>query len=321
MTLDQLEAFVAVAEMGGYSRAAAALDRSQPTLSRLVRALEVEHRQAFFERNGRGVALTEAGRVLLAHGKGVLEQVDRTRQALEERRDSMVGKVVVGLPPTATRIAAAPLVLAFKRRFPTASISLVEGLSSVMQEWLLSGLVDLALVYESGESPLLRLLPLAEVPIVLIGRTIEPALHRGVGRADLRRLPLIMPRRPNAIRSAVEAACNRDGMRLEVAFEVDAIAAVLDLAFRGAGYAVLPEFSTRGEGETRRFATAPLRPAMTASIALAVPTQRPLTRLGAATADLIESAVAPLLTSKPPRVRGRPASAAPGRPARRAATP
>jgi LysR family nitrogen assimilation transcriptional regulator len=75
MDLKQLEYFVRVAELGSFTRAALALDIAQPALSRQVRLLEVELRQNLLIRNGRGAIPTEAGKLLLAHGRGILHQV------------------------------------------------------------------------------------------------------------------------------------------------------------------------------------------------------------------------------------------------------
>lgn len=72
MDLKQIEYFVRVAELGGFTRAAAALGIAQPALSRQVRLLEVELRQNLLARDGRGAVPTEAGRLLLAHGRGIL---------------------------------------------------------------------------------------------------------------------------------------------------------------------------------------------------------------------------------------------------------
>lgn len=76
MDLKQLESFVRVAELGSFTRAGLALGVQQPLLSRHVRQLEVEMRQNLLDRNGRGVTLTEAGRVLLEHARGILHQVE-----------------------------------------------------------------------------------------------------------------------------------------------------------------------------------------------------------------------------------------------------
>ncbi|MDE1950493.1 MAG: LysR family transcriptional regulator, partial [Burkholderiales bacterium] len=93
MDLKQLDYFVHVAELGSFTRAATVLRVAQPALSRQVRALEVELRQPLFDRNGRGVTLTEAGKRLLAHGRGILQQVDRARQDLEDQRGAASGRL------------------------------------------------------------------------------------------------------------------------------------------------------------------------------------------------------------------------------------
>ena len=102
MDLKQIESFVRVAELGSFTRAAAALGMPQPLLSRHVRQLEVELRQTFLWRNGRGVTLTEAGGVLLEHGRGILHQAsfqckrhDRRQHVAAVRRG--VDGVAVGL--------------------------------------------------------------------------------------------------------------------------------------------------------------------------------------------------------------------------------
>ena len=82
MDLKQLEYFIRVAELGGFTRASIALDIAQPALSRQVRQLEVELGHTLLIRNGRGVTLTESGKQLLEHARGILYQVSRTREEL-----------------------------------------------------------------------------------------------------------------------------------------------------------------------------------------------------------------------------------------------
>jgi LysR family nitrogen assimilation transcriptional regulator len=87
MELRQLEYFVHVAELGSFTRASNFLSIAQPVLSRQVRALEIEFRQALLERNGRGVTLTEAGKRFLEHGRGVLSQIERAHGGRSGRLD------------------------------------------------------------------------------------------------------------------------------------------------------------------------------------------------------------------------------------------
>ena len=149
MDLKQLEYFRHVAELGSFTRAASFLSVVQPALSRQVRQLEVELGQNLFDRNGRGVVLTRAGTRLLEHTRGILMQVGRARQELEDQRNGDSGHFVLGLPPSLGRSVTVPLVKAFGRLLPNARLATVEGLSAYMLEWLHVGRVDCALVYNA----------------------------------------------------------------------------------------------------------------------------------------------------------------------------
>src|SRR6476620_9838856 len=104
MDLRQIEYFVRVAELGSFTRASIALDVAQPALSRQVRLLEVELRQNLLVRNGRGAVPTEAGQLLLEHGRGILHQVQRAREELGRVRGALSGRVAVGVPPSIARV-------------------------------------------------------------------------------------------------------------------------------------------------------------------------------------------------------------------------
>ena len=130
MDLRQLQGFVQVAELGSFTRASRLLGVAQPALSRQVRALETELHQTLFTRTGRGVTLTEPGKRLLAHGRGILQQVERARQDMEDERGAASGHLAVGMPPSISRALTAPLVTAFRSRFPRATLTVVEGLSA-----------------------------------------------------------------------------------------------------------------------------------------------------------------------------------------------
>src|SRR5215208_4163183 len=114
MDLRQLEYFVRVAELGSFTRAAVALDIAQPALSRQVRLLEVELRQTLLVRNGRGATPTESGKVLLEHGRGILHQITRVREAAaasiahHQRRTLRIDDRVAGDRAAGHRAAVQP---------------------------------------------------------------------------------------------------------------------------------------------------------------------------------------------------------------------
>jgi DNA-binding transcriptional LysR family regulator len=130
MDLKQLEYFVRVAELGSFTRAAQALNIAQPALSRQVRLLEVELRQNLLVRNGRGATPTQAGLLLLEHGRGILHQVERAREELGRVRTGLSGRVALGLPPSVARVLTVPLTRTFRAKMPEAQLSISEGLSN-----------------------------------------------------------------------------------------------------------------------------------------------------------------------------------------------
>ena len=254
MDLRQLDGFVHVAELGSFTRASRLLGIAQPALSRHVRALETELRQTLFLRTGRGVTLTEPGKRLLAHGRGILQQVDRARLDLEEHRGAPVGHLAVGLPPSVGRLLTTPLVVAFRERFPKATLTVVEGLSAYVLEWLLQGRVDVAVVYQAPPDPAIERLPVLDEPLYLVsargaGRG-GTAVGRAIRLAELARHELVIPSRPQAIRMQVETALAAAGLKPRIGVEIESVPAILDLIEGHGMHAVLSLNALRGREST-----------------------------------------------------------------------
>lgn len=278
MDLRQLEYFVHVAEMGSFTRASAYLQVAQPALSRQVRTLEVELRQPLLDRNGRGVTLTEGGKRLLAHARGILQQVERARDDLEDQRGAATGRLAIALPPSVSRVLTAPLVKAFREQMPRANLSVVEGLSTYALEWLVIGRVDCALVYNVTPSPAIDLQPLLDEPLYLVsarprrgGRVGKPVALQEVAEREL-----VIPNRPHSMRMLLEAALAAEGRRAQVALEIESIPAILDLVLQGGCHAVLAENAIRTSGQPEAFQLRPIGPpALVATLWMATSAQRP----------------------------------------------
>ena len=292
MDLKQLEYFVRVAELGSFTRAAQALDVAQPALSRQVRLLEVELRQNLLVRNGRGANPTEAGNLLLAHARGILHQVERAREELGRVRGALAGRVAIGLPPSLSRVLAVPLMRAFRQQLPQASVSICEGLSVNMQEWLATGRLDIAVLYNAQPAAELDVSPLLEEDLVLVqarpaGLPQDPP-PGPVSLSEIAPLPLVIPSRPNAIRMQVEAALAHIGLRPTVALEIDGVAAILDLVADGAGAALLSRNAVSSSIRPSAFQVrAIVDPPLRTRLSLAVSAQRPATLTQQATLDLL----------------------------------
>jgi LysR family nitrogen assimilation transcriptional regulator len=296
MDLKQLEYFINVVDLGGFSRASRVLGVAQPAISRQVRSLEVELRQNLLLRNGRGATPTEAGKRLLEHARGILQQVDRARRDVDETKGAPVGQIVVGLPPTVARHLTVPVVREFRNRYPRASLSIVEGLSSTIQEWLVVGRVDIGLVYNPIASRAVDTHVLLEEPLCLIAPRRERAEPRTLRLRDLPKFPLIIPSRPHAIRTLVETRLASLGLRPQVAMEIDAVPAILELVAEGHGFAVLSPRALHGAETARRLHSRTIvQPQLKSALAIATSAQRPSTPLQDAVIGLIEELAEPAL--------------------------
>jgi LysR family transcriptional regulator, nitrogen assimilation regulatory protein len=285
MDFKQIGYFVQVAELGSFTRAASVLRVAQPALSRQVRALELELRQPLFDRNGRGVTLTAAGARLLAHGRGILAQVERAKRELHDERGAATGVLCIGLPPSLSRTLTAPLVEAFCARFPRATLSVVEGLSTYTLEWLVQGRVDCAVVYNATPAAAIELLPVLQEPLLLVSAR-PPKVSRqaaSLGKpltlAQLAERELVIPSRPHAIRMRLETVLAEAGLKPRVALEIESVPAILDLVRRHALHAVLSHNAVLASGQPAAFTAQPIslggRQRLTTSLWLATSAQRP----------------------------------------------
>jgi LysR family transcriptional regulator, nitrogen assimilation regulatory protein len=283
MDLKQLQYFVQVAELGSFTRAASVLRVAQPALSRQVRSLEVELRQGLFDRNGRGVTLTPAGTRLLAHGRGILQQVERARLDLEDQRGAASGLLSVGLPPSVSRTLTAPLVEAFRQRFPRATLSVVEGLSTYTLDWLTQGRIDCAVVYNATPAAAIDLQLVLQEPLFLVSARPPSAKtpRRGptVSLAALANKELVIPSRPHAIRMRLETVMAEAGCKPRVGLEIESVPAMLDLVQRHALHAVLSLNAVHASGQEQKFVVQPIgvgpRQTLSTSLWLATSALRP----------------------------------------------
>lgn len=276
MNLKQLEYFVSVAELGSFSKAAAVLDIAQPALSRQVRALEVDLRETLLLRNGRGVSLTEAGRRLFEHSISILQQVALAREDMGAQRDEPVGRITIGLPPSIGRQLTLPLIDSFRRLLPKARLVIVEGLSTHVTEWIVSGRVDLGLLYnpeaQAGVETGLEIRPLLNECLCLVGRNTDgPAGDRGpLPLRELAQFALVVPERLHVIRRLLETQATLVGLKLHIAWEVSSIAAIIDLVCAGYGHAVLTASAVAASGRADELHARPLtQPTLSSVLCLA----------------------------------------------------
>ena len=290
MNLKQLEYFVSVADLGSFSKAARALNIAQPALSRQVRALETELRETLLLRNGRGVALTQAGQRLLDHGNRILQEVAQVRLDMGAARGEPAGRIAIALPPSLSRQLTLPLIDIFQRELPKARLTVVEGLSAHIAEWIAAGRVDLGLVYSPQPTPALEVTPILEEPLCLVmpaGRS-RAARAKALPPLPLRELPaypLVLPERAHVFRRLLEAQATLAGVKLDIAWEVSSIPSIVDLVCAGYGHAVLTASAVAASGRAKELAVRTISaPRLASVLCLAVSASKRPTPLGRETA-------------------------------------
>jgi LysR family transcriptional regulator, nitrogen assimilation regulatory protein len=287
MDLKQIEYFVRVAELGSFTRASSALNIAQPALSRQIRLLEVELRQNLLIRNGRGATPTEAGKLLMEHGRGILHQVDRAREELGRVRGALAGRVAIGMPPSIAKVLTVPLSRDFRARLPQAALSISEGLSFAMQESLINGRLDIALLYGAFATPGLEITPLLEEDLFLVQRQSIRKNNKNVTLGEIATLPLIIPTRPNAIRMLVESEMANINCHPTIALEIDGVPAILDLVLDGAGCAVLSQNAVLTSGQPDLFSLRRIT-GLRSKLSVAVSASRPATLIQQAMLELLQ---------------------------------
>ena len=300
MDLKQLDYFVRVAELGSFTRASIALNIAQPALSRQIRLLEVELRQNLLIRNGRGALPTEAGNLLLKHGRGILHQVEVAREELGAVRGALAGRVSIGLPPSLSRLITVPLTRAFKERLPHAQLTLTEGFSVVMYEGLRVGNLDMAVLYNAENSPEVEVTTLHTEELILISRTAgarskapqKPARlkHAPISLAEVADLPLILPSRPNAFRILIDGEMIAINRKPQITLEVDGLNAILSLVKEGMGHAVLPGYTLSNFDDPTPFTVRSIHsPRIMSKLMLVRSSRRPNTETQKTAVEVVKS--------------------------------
>jgi LysR family nitrogen assimilation transcriptional regulator len=298
MNLRQIEFFVHVAESGSFSRASAMVGLTQPAVSRQISALEAELRLRLLHRNGRGVSLTGAGERFLVYARGILHQLEGVRQAVTGSEADPAGKVAIGLPPSLGQVLTVPLVKAFRARYRRGELAIVEALSVPLQERLLAGRLDAAVVHNPAPSPLLKVEPALTECLCLLsaGRATQ---QRPLPFQLLEKFELIFPGPPHPIRALVEAEALRRGIKLRVVLEIDAIAMSLQLVAEGYGHAVVPYNVVRAGMSGVGIVARPIvKPALRSTVALITPLRRPTTLLADGATDILRQVLKQMLSPK-----------------------
>jgi LysR family nitrogen assimilation transcriptional regulator len=243
MELRSLGYFVRIAELGSITRAAAHLRLAQPALTRHVQRLEEELGVALFTRANRGVRLTEAGQKLLENAERILREVERTADEIRAQDAHPSGRIIFGITPTLCPVLVPELSADMRRDYPRVELKVVHAGMVRLEEFVIDGRVDVALLSELSRSRLIVSTRLAQEEMVLVTRPGARPVG-GVSGAELSRTPLVLG---DGLRAAMDALLAGRGVELKVEIEVNDHETIRLMVQHGAAASILPYSSVARE--------------------------------------------------------------------------
>lgn len=279
MDVRQLRYFLGIVEHGSLSRAAEALRVAQPALSLHLKRLEEEFDCQLVVRTARGVVPTEAGQRLAQRAAGVMDSISALRDEVRGVEANPTGNASIGIPTSFGPAMTVPLARTIHRDHPGIRLRVVEGLSGHMLEWVRSGQVDLAVVFEVDDIPGLATEFIGREALRLVAQREDPLVQarETVSLGETLSLPLILPGRPHGLREEVERAGLRIGQRPSVIMEIDALDQIKALVAEGIGYTIVSERVAKSGPTAPALVSIPIQaPGIVRRLHLAHGSDRPL---------------------------------------------
>ena len=243
MTLEQLRIFVAVAEREHVTRAAEALNLTPSATSAAIAALEARHAARLFDRVGRGIVLTQAGRLFLPEARAVLARASAAEKVLADLAGLAHGSLALAGSQTAGNYWLPALIARFRARYPGIAVSLVIGNTDFVAACVREGAADLGFIEGGIDDPVLSATPVAEDEMVLVA----PVTHRWTWRPPtapehLREGPWVLREPGSGTRAILEAHLRSLGIapgELDVTLEYPSNEAVRAAVEAGSGVTVI----------------------------------------------------------------------------------
>lgn len=214
MTFDQLRVFVAVAETLNMRRAGELLHLTQSAVSMTIAALESRHRTHLFDRVGRGLELSAAGRSFLPEAKAVLSRAADAERVLQDLAGLASGEVRIAASQTVATYWLPARIAAFAKAHPSISISLKDGNSADAVAAVLSGEADLGFVEGAVQSDLARVQTVGSDRLGLYAAPGHPLAGRPLRAAELRAAVWVFREAGSGTRDHLEGVLAGLGLRL-----------------------------------------------------------------------------------------------------------
>jgi DNA-binding transcriptional LysR family regulator len=250
MTLEQLRIFVAVATREHVTQASRDLNLTQSATSAAVAALEARYQTKLFDRVGRGIVLTAAGRAFLIEARSILARVAAAEAVLDDLAGLARGTLSLAGSQTIANYWLPAIIHRFNAAHPAITLSLAIGNTEQVAALVRDGTADLGFVEGSVDDPLLALQAVADDELVLVGPTGHALCNGAPVTTDaLRGARWVLREQGSGTRAVFEAALEVLGLRLadlDIAFDLPSNEAVRSAVEAGAGVTVVSKLVVAG---------------------------------------------------------------------------
>lgn len=238
--LRQINYFVALYEEKSITKAARRLHVVQPAVSMQIRRIEEEYGVQLFERTTSGVYPNEAAGAIYPLCLDVLTRVEDVRKTLRSGSGKITGSLSIGVPPSIAHGILAEVLAGYSQKYPEVHISVSEGYSAHLVDWLLQGDLNFAILGEFEDDRRLFSQPIATEEMKVLTSTETDHNGDSITGEELARFKLVLPSSKNLIRILIAAEFEKDGIKLTPAMEIDSLSTVL-ATIRQPGWAsILP---------------------------------------------------------------------------------
>lgn len=250
MTLSQLRTFQTVARLNNFSRAADVLHMTQPAVSAQIVALENALRIKLFERMGKKIALTEAGRVALSCAEDIRLRVDQMRTELEDLGELNAGSLNIGAS-LIVGVYLLPEVLArFQEEYPRVKLAVKVEPAWHIVNLILRNELDVGIIGEGTPVTDERLVvkPILRDELIVIVPPNHPLAEAGgISFAELAGMPFVLPAKNSASGECIQVRLAAEGITLHSVMELGNVGAVKRAVAAGMGVSIVSRYAVMRE--------------------------------------------------------------------------
>jgi LysR family transcriptional regulator, hydrogen peroxide-inducible genes activator len=242
MEIHQLTYFVAVAETGGFSRAAERCNVAQPSLSQQIIKLEQELGQPLFERLGRKVVLTDTGRMLLPRANAILAELQDIRHGLDQEVDTGQGTLSVGFIPTIAPFVLPLIIHRFRQTLPQAALTVQEDFTDNLIRDLIDGKLDVGIMSLPIHNKLIKTQELLTEPLLVASsRRYDISARTSIRVKELDDFPFIALSEVHCLGEQVQAFCYQQHVNLQIVCHTAQLSTVQSCIALGLGVSLVPQ--------------------------------------------------------------------------------